>query len=153
LPTKSRNPCSSIKQYCCLVPVRWVKQRWHERYIKRSSLFQKLLSALALQLGNKVSYTELARLVGADKNTPLSARTDTGALWENYLMAERLKTFRYTNLYGGRYFWRTTQQQEIDYLEDRDGQLRGYDFNRVAGAMECFGQSPFPQTVSGRLSR
>lgn len=59
---------------------------------------------------------------------PLASRTDVGALWENYLIAERVKYFKYHNLHGGRYFWRTTQQQEIDYLEERDGMIDTYEF-------------------------
>ncbi len=59
---------------------------------------------------------------------PLAQRTDVGALWENYLIAERNKYFKYNKLYGGRYFWRTAQQQEIDYLEERDGQIDTFEF-------------------------
>jgi len=59
---------------------------------------------------------------------PIANRTDIGALWENYLIAERVKYFKYQQLYGGQYFWRTAQQQEIDYLEERDGQIDTYEF-------------------------
>jgi uncharacterized protein len=59
---------------------------------------------------------------------PIANRTDIGALWENYLIAERVKYFKYKQLYGGKYFWRTAQQQEIDYLEERDGQIDTYEF-------------------------
>ena len=59
---------------------------------------------------------------------PLAQRTDVGALWENYLIAERNKYFKYNKLYGGQYFWRTAQQQEIDYLEERDGQIATFEF-------------------------
>ncbi len=59
---------------------------------------------------------------------PIASRTDIGALWENYLIAERVKYFKYKQLYGGKYFWRTAQQQEIDYLEERDGQIDTYEF-------------------------
>jgi predicted AAA+ superfamily ATPase len=59
---------------------------------------------------------------------PVASRTDIGALWENYLIAERVKYFKYHQLYGGKYFWRTAQQQEIDYLEERDGQIDTYEF-------------------------
>lgn len=58
----------------------------------------------------------------------ISGRTDVGALWENYLMSERYKVIKYQQLYGGRYFWRTTQQQEIDYLEERDGRMEAFEF-------------------------
>ncbi len=146
--------------------------------IKKPSLLVKLLQALALQVGNEVSYTEVAQLIGADvltvekytdlleqsfvlfrlpslsrnarneikkgrkiyfydngirnsiiKNfSPLSLRTDTGALWENFLIAERKKRNSYTDYYCNAYFWRTTSQQEIDYLEDADGKLQAFEF-------------------------
>ena len=55
---------------------------------------------------------------------PLSLRDDTGALWENYVMVERLKH----NLYAGRqtasYFWRTYDRQEIDLVEEWGGRLQ-----------------------------
>ncbi|KAF0214708.1 MAG: hypothetical protein FD174_4319 [Geobacteraceae bacterium] len=58
----------------------------------------------------------------------LHLRQDTGALWENFLVAERQKA----NWYAGRpaniWFWRTHSQQEIDYIEERDGILRAWEF-------------------------
>lgn len=146
--------------------------------IKKPALLGTLLKALALQLGNEVSYNELAQIVGADKQTvetyidllektyiifrlnafsrnvrnelkksrkiyfydngirnaiignfaPLNIREDKGALWENYLISERWKKNTYQNFYGHRYFWRTTQQQEIDYLEEVDGSINAYEF-------------------------
>ncbi len=146
--------------------------------IKRPSLIEKLLRALALQVGSEVSYRELGQLVGADNQTVekyidlmgkafivfqlpalsrnirneikkgrkfyfydngirntiinnfnlLSFRNDTGMLWENFLMSERIKYLHYNNIYSNRYFWRTTQQQEIDYIEDRDGKLSAFEF-------------------------
>ena len=53
---------------------------------------------------------------------------DVGALWENYLVSERMKHNSYSLFYGKSYFWRTQQQQEIDYLEDVDGVLHTYEF-------------------------
>lgn len=55
-------------------------------------------------------------------------RTDVGDLWENFLIAERLKKLHYTNSFAYSYFWRTKTQQEIDYLEEEDGQLKAYEF-------------------------
>ncbi len=55
-------------------------------------------------------------------------RTDVGALWENYLMSERIKKLELEGFYGYRYFWRTTQQQEIDLLEEIDGQIYAFEF-------------------------
>ena len=146
--------------------------------IKKPALLGTLLKALALQLGNEVSYNELAQMVGADKQTvetyidllektyivfrlnaysrnvrnelkksrkiyffdngirnaiignfaPLKNRTDLGALWENFLISERWKKNQYQGFYGHRYFWRTTQQQEIDYLEEIDGSIKAFEF-------------------------
>ncbi len=59
---------------------------------------------------------------------PLALRNDTGALWENYIIAERLKHNAYNTFYGKSYFWRTQQQQEVDYIEDIDGMLHTYEF-------------------------
>lgn len=59
---------------------------------------------------------------------PLQLRQDAGALWENYLVSERIKHNTYSLFYGKSHFWRTQQQQEIDYLEDIDGVLRAYEF-------------------------
>ena len=59
---------------------------------------------------------------------PLSLRDDAGALWENYLMGERMKKREYTRLFANRYFWRTYDQKEIDLVEEREGSLFGYEF-------------------------
>ena len=145
--------------------------------IKTPKLLEKILKALALQIGSEVSYNELARLVGADKGTiekyihlleqtfviftlpsfsrnvrnelrksrkiyfydcgirnavignftPLHLRVDIGALWENYLIAERMKVLRYKQSGTSTYFWRTTQQQEVDFVEENNGQLRAFE--------------------------
>ena len=54
---------------------------------------------------------------------PLALRQDVGALWENFIISERIKANQYSGRYVNQYFWRTTQQQEIDYIEERDGQF------------------------------
>lgn len=58
----------------------------------------------------------------------LGLRQDTGALWENYCIAERMKA----NSFAGRkvnvYFWRTYDQKEVDYIEEADGKITGYEF-------------------------
>jgi hypothetical protein len=146
--------------------------------VKKPYLLEKILQALALQLGNEVSYNELSNHIGADKETieryifmleqafvifrlpslnrnlrneinkgrkiyfydngirnilinnfsPLNLRTDKGALWENFMITERLKKTTYQQLYCNRYFWRTRQQQEIDYIEEYSGSLNAYEF-------------------------
>jgi len=145
--------------------------------IKRPERLVNLLKALALQLGNEVSYNELGRIVGLDNQTiekyiqlleksyvifrlpsfsrnlrtelkksqkiyfydngirnalisnfnlP-SLRNDIGALWENFIISERIKYTHYKNIFSNKYFWRTHAQQEIDYIEDIDGQLNAYE--------------------------
>lgn len=59
---------------------------------------------------------------------PLDLRNDIGGLWENYLISERMKHNAYNAFYGKSYFWRTQQQQEVDYIEDYDGVLHAYEF-------------------------
>ncbi len=54
---------------------------------------------------------------------PLSLRQDVGALWENFFISERLKANHYAGRYVNSYFWRTSQQQKIDYIEECDGRF------------------------------
>lgn len=141
--------------------------------VRRPALLEKLLVALALQVGSEVSYNELAQTVGTDNKTvekyvdllekcyivfrlnafsrnlrtelkkskkiyfydngirnaviqnfaPLSLRADVGALWENFVVAERIKENHYAGRYVKSYFWRTAAQQEIDYVEEADGRF------------------------------
>lgn len=149
--------------------------QWQQ--IRKPELIDKLLKALALQIGSEVSYNELANLLGVSKDTiasylqllektfvifrlgsfrrnlrselnkkqkfyfwdtgirnaiignfsPLDLRTDTGHLWKNFIIAERLKRNNYLQNYSKSYFWRTTQQQEIDYIEEIDGNLSAFE--------------------------
>ena len=146
--------------------------------IKKPDVLDRLLKALALQLGSEVSYNELAGLIEIDKATvaryidllektflifrlnsfstnqrneirnnrkiyfydtgirniiinnlnPLSLRTDKGALWENFLISERLKMRSYHQVYTNSYFWRTVQKQEIDLIEERNGTIAAFEF-------------------------
>ncbi len=57
----------------------------------------------------------------------LDSRNDIGALWENFIVAERLKKRSYAGIYGNIYFWRTYDGKEIDYVEERDGGLFGFE--------------------------
>jgi hypothetical protein len=59
---------------------------------------------------------------------PIESRNDVGELWENYMISERLKFQEYNRLSSNNYFWRTYEQQEIDWVEERDGSLFGYEF-------------------------
>lgn len=57
----------------------------------------------------------------------LSQRNDVGALWENFVIVERLKHRLYHNIYGYQHFWRTFDGSEVDLVEERDGNLYGYE--------------------------
>lgn len=59
---------------------------------------------------------------------PLDRRNDIGVLWENYLSMERIKKQEYQRLWSNNFFWRTYDQKEIDWVEERGGQLSGYEF-------------------------
>jgi uncharacterized protein len=145
--------------------------------IRKPAILEKLLQALALQMGSEVSYNELSQLLGIDKNTVsnyidilekafvvfrlksfsrnlrneiktnqkiyfydngirnmiignfngLALRQDKGALWENFLISERMKKNSYENNLAKPYFWRTVQQQEIDYVEEVSGTITAYE--------------------------
>lgn len=58
----------------------------------------------------------------------LDMRMDVGELWENYLASERLKYQSYHQINCNNYFWRTYDQQEIDWVEEEGDQLRGFEF-------------------------
>jgi len=60
--------------------------------------------------------------------SPLKLRTDVGALWENFLVAERKKQNIYKETFARMYFWRTKQQQEVDFVEEKDGIIYGFEF-------------------------
>ena len=61
---------------------------------------------------------------------PVSLRTDSGALWENFLICERMKLHRYNETNVKCYFWRTTQQQEIDFIEEYTDYYKVFEFKR-----------------------
>jgi len=146
--------------------------------IRKPEILEKLVQALALQMGNEVNYNELAQTVGVDRKTienyvnilghgyvifslgsynknlrseikksrkiyfydngirnmiignfnSLDMRQDKGALWENFLVSERKKQYAYKNSFSNSYFWRTRQQQEVDYVEESAGKLTGFEF-------------------------
>ena len=58
---------------------------------------------------------------------PLNIRNDIGMLWENYIIIERLKKQEYLNINANNYFWRTYDKKEIDLIEEREGNLYGYE--------------------------
>ena len=152
--------------------------------IRKPEVVERLLKALAYQVGSQVSYNELSRTLGIDKKTvmsyisllkqsyiiyslpsfsrnlrnelktsqkiyfydngirnavignfdPIEARDDKGALWENFLLGERLKHNIYSQSGADLHFWRTTRQQEIDAIETRGSNICGYEFKWNAEA-------------------
>jgi uncharacterized protein len=141
--------------------------------ISKPVLLQKIVKALALQVGSEVNYNELGKLIQIDNKTvekyidllekafvifklpalssnvrneikkgkkiyfydngiinavtgnfnPLAQRTDIGSLWENYIISERVKHLNIQQNEANSFFWRTTQQQEIDYIEIKEDQI------------------------------
>jgi len=160
--------------------------------VKKPDMLQKLVRALAFQVGSAVNYNELGGLLGLDKETvenyigllekccivfrlnsfsrnmrneikkgkkvyfydngirnavinnfsPLEARNDIGALWENLMVVERLKWNAYSENFASLYFWRTQSQQEIDLIEEKDGNLSAFEFkynaNKKAALPDSF---------------
>ena len=58
----------------------------------------------------------------------VESRNDIGQLWENYMISERIKYQEYKRLSSNNYFWRTYEQQEVDWVEERGGHLFAYEF-------------------------
>ncbi len=78
---------------------------------------------------DKIYFYDLGvRNIVIDNLKPLTDRDDAGSLWENFLMVERLKYLAYTQQHGAPYFWRTHTGAELDYVEEKEGQLQGYEF-------------------------
>ena len=172
--------------------------KWQE--IKKPVELEKLVQALAFQIGNEVSYNELAQMTGLTNETvqryidlleksfvifslssfsrnlrneikkgrkiyfydtgirnavirqfqPLSRRNDIGALWENFLIVERMKFNSWSDQYPNTYFWRTHAQQEIDYIEDTNGMLYAYEFTWNEKRKKKLASS-FSQTYSDHI--
>ncbi|MGE5457522.1 MAG: DUF4143 domain-containing protein, partial [Methanococcaceae archaeon] len=59
---------------------------------------------------------------------PLELRSDKGSLFENFMISERIKQNAYYDTFAKVYFWRTKQQQEVDFVEEKNGQITGYEF-------------------------
>ncbi|MDZ4122490.1 MAG: ATP-binding protein, partial [Candidatus Cloacimonadaceae bacterium] len=153
------------------------KDLFNLEQIKKPPLLEKIIRALAFQVGNEVTYSEIAQLVGANNQTvekyidlmekafiihrlpalkrnlrneikrgtkiyfwdngilnaiignfnPISARTDNGALWENFVISERRKHLSNNRIYARNYFWRTTAKQEIDLIEELNARFSAYE--------------------------
>ncbi len=82
---------------------------------------------------DKVYFYDLGvRNAVIDNFNALNARNDIGQMWENFLVAERMKHNAYRRHFANRYFWRTYTGAELDYLEESGGQLMGYEFKWAA---------------------
>ena len=57
----------------------------------------------------------------------LNLRNDIGALWKNYIISERIKKQEYLKMQANDYFWRTYDKKEIDFIEEREGKLYGFE--------------------------
>ena len=90
-----------------------------------------------------------------DNFKPLSQRDDVGALWENFLIVERLKKLVYTRTHAQTYFWRTYTGAELDYVEEREGGLFGYEFKYGAKSAKCPAtwNQAYPDAVCGLVNR
>ena len=87
---------------------------------------------------DKVYFYDLGiRNMVIDDFKPLSQRADIGALWENFLIVERMKRLAYTRIHAQTYFWRTYTGAELDYIEEREGRLFGYEFKYGAKSVRC----------------
>ena len=82
-----------------------------------------------LKLSKKIYFYDNGIRNAVINNFQVAAiRQDIGALFENYLVSERVKANNYNNSYAKNYFWRTKDQQEIDYVEEYDGKFMAYEF-------------------------
>lgn len=85
----------------------------------------------------------------------LSMRADVGALWENWVMAERLKRLTYEGRFPQRYFWRTYVQSEIDCVEEENGQLAAWEFkagDKMAKVPQSW-KAAYPQSTWNVVNR
>ena len=83
-------------------------------------------------------------------------RTDIGALWENYLVSERIKYLAYQQKWVNNWYWRTTEQQEIDYLEEENGQLSAFEFKwnpKAKGSVPSSFRKTYPAATINRIHR
>lgn len=86
----------------------------------------------------------------------LALRSDVGALWENFLISERMKANHYNQVYGRSYFWRTHAQQEIDYIEEFGGRLHAFEFKWNPKAKAKFSKTfteAYPDAITRVISR
>jgi len=78
---------------------------------------------------------------------PLDFRTDSGALWENYIISERIKKNSNSDKNLNIYFWRTLQRHEIDYIEEKNGVISGFEMKYSKNNFKI--PAPFTQSYPG----
>lgn len=82
-----------------------------------------------LKMTRKVFFWDLGiRNAVIGNFAPMENRSDSGALWENFAISERMKKKEYASSFALSYFWRTKDQSEIDYIEEEDGVTRAFEF-------------------------
>jgi len=93
------------------------------------------LPALSRNMRNEIKkgkkyyfYDNGIRNVIISNYAPVEMRMDKGALWENFLISERLKQNHYSSNTPNTYFWRTHDQAEIDYIEEYNGIMNAFEF-------------------------
>lgn len=82
---------------------------------------------------------------------PVALRTDVGALWENFMISERIKTLAYHRVQANQYFWRTHAGQEIDYIEERNAVMKAFEFkwgNATRAKIPLSFQKAYPSALS-----
>lgn len=159
--------------------------------IQKPDKLERLIQAIALQVGQLVSYNELGQIAGLNTATveryinllekafiifrlgsfsrnlrnelnksrkiyfydtgllnaiinnfqPIELRSDIGGLWENFLIASRIKYHAENEIYCNKYFWRTKDGAEIDYIEEYNGEIHIYEFKWNAEVKVNFPQS------------
>jgi hypothetical protein len=214
-PDVLNNPGEEQRILANLVSSYLYKDVFQLSHVRKPLVLDKLLQALALQVGNEVSYNELANLLQVSKETvahyldllekafviyrlhplhknlrnelsssrkwyfwdtgvrnallgnftPLHLRSDVGALWENFVLNERIKKNHYgERLFVKHYFWRLVQGGEIDFVEEDAGRYAAFEIKWKPGKkakfpkafMEAYPDSSFstvtPQNFSDFVS-
>ncbi len=96
--------------------------------IKKVSGFSKNLRKEVTKTKRYYFYDNGIRNAIINNFNLLRNRNDTGMLWENFMVSERLKKQHYMQILSNNYFWRTYDQKEVDLVEEREGKLYGYEF-------------------------
>jgi predicted AAA+ superfamily ATPase len=88
--------------------------------------------------------------------SPIEMRQDIGALFENYMVSERMKKISYDRTWSNSWFWRTTAQSEVDYIEETDGKLSAYEFKwnpSAKGRVSSAFKAGYPDAETAVINR